>query len=297
MSRSKWIRLGLAVVVAVAIARLFFVVDETEYAVITRFGAPVHEIMTPGLYLKAPWDNTVRIDARLRAYDPGPAPANTRDKKVLQVDNYVCWRVAEPKRFIQTVQADETMAKQRLLDLVRSEMNAELGKLDLSNVIAIDPDELMLEEVTQNVTQRCAKAALANFGIEILDVGIKRLVFPEQNLESVYARMRAERQRMAKKYRAEGQEEAERIRAEADKERDRILSEAYRLAETTKGEGEAEATRTYAAAHSADPGFYKMVRTLQAYETMFGKDTTVVLSADSELLRLLTEGRAGVGSN
>ena len=293
MSRTQWIRLAVAVVVVVAAAKLICIVDETEYVVITRFGAPIRELKAPGLYAKAPWDAAVRIDARLRTYDPGPAPANTRDKKVLQVDSYICWRVSDPKRYIQTVRADETMAKQRLLDLVRSEMNAELGKQDLSNVISIEPDELKLEEITESVTTACAIGAAESLGVEILDVGIKRLVFPEQNLESVYARMRAERQRMAKKYRAEGQEEAEGIKAGADKERDRILSEAYRIAEQTKGQGEAEATRTYAAAHSVDPAFYKMVRTLQAYEKMFGKDTTVVLSADSELLKLMTQGRAG----
>jgi membrane protease subunit HflC len=218
----------------------------------------------------------------------------TQDKKMLQVDAYVCWRVADPTVYVRTMRADETMAKRRLLDAVRSELSAELGNVELSNVISTEAENLKLKDVTESVTAACADVARSDLGIEVRDVGVQRLVFPEQNLESVFARMRAERQRIARKYRAEGEQEAERIKAGADKEKERILAEAYRTAERTKGEGEAEAARTYAAAHSADPRFYKLVRTLQAYERMFGEDTTVVLSADSELLQLMTEGREGL---
>jgi len=213
---------------------------------------------------------------------------------MLQVDAYVCWRVAEPILYVKTMRADETMAKRRMLDAVRSTLSAELGNVELSNVISTETDSLKLGDVTDAVTSACADVARRDLGVEVRDVGIQRLVFPDQNLESVFARMRAERQRIAKQYRAEGEQEAEGIKADADKEKERILSEAYRTAERTKGEGEAEAARTYAAAYSADPRFYKLVRTLKAYETMFGKDTTVVLSSDSELLRLMTEGREGL---
>ena len=291
MSRSTWFRAGVAALVLAAVWRSLCVVDETQHVVITRFGAPVRAIEEPGIYVKAPWDSAKRLDNRLRTYDPGPAPVLTQDKKMLQIDTYVCWRVGDPVHYLKTVR-NTTKAKQRLHDAVRSEVNVEIGGVDLSNIISIDEEEIELGQVMERVTSKCAAAALAEYGIEIKDVGIKRLVFPEQNLESVFARMRAERQRIAKKYRAEGQQEAETIKAEADKERERILSEAYMTAERTKGEGEAEAAQTYATAHSADPRFYKMVRTLQAYEKMFGKDTTVVLSADSELLKLMTEGRS-----
>lgn len=292
MSKSSWARIAVVLLLIALIYRTCYTVDETQAVVITRFGRPVAEIREPGLYVKTPWDRIWRLDNRVQVYDPGPSPFLTQDKKMLQIDNYVCWRIADPQRYIQTV-ADATMAKRRIHDCVWSEVSAQLGKLELSNVISTTPGGVQLDSMLEGVTANCAETARRNFGIEIADVGMKRLVFPEQNLESVFSRMRAERQRIAKKYRAEGQQEAEKIKAEADKERDRIVSEAYMTAEKTKGEGEAEATRIYSAAHSADPAFYKMVRTLQAYEKMFDKDTTIVLSADSELLKLMTQGRAG----
>ena len=290
MSRASWLRMGIGALVLIALYRTFFVVDETQSVVVTRFGRVVREIERPGLQVKLPVDQAWRLDKRLQVYDPGPAQLLTQDKKMLQVDTYVCWRIMDPERYVRTV-ADTTMARRRIYDLVRSQVAAELGKVELAKVISTNEQELQLEPMLQTVTLACRSTARDTYGIDIADVGIKRLVFPEQNLESVFARMRAERQRIARKYRAEGEQEAARIKAEADKEKEQILSEAYRVAETTKGQGEAEAARLYAAAHSADPGFYRMTRTLQAYEKMFGKDTTVVLSGDSELLRLMTQGR------
>jgi membrane protease subunit HflC len=284
------VRTAIGVLALLGVYRTFYVVDETQSVVVTRFGRVVREVETPGLQVKWPFDAAWRLDRRLQVYDPGPAQLLTRDKKMLQVDAYVCWRIMDPERYVRTV-ADPTMARRRIYDLVRSQVAAELGTVDLANVISTNQQDLQLEPMLKRVTLACRTGARETYGIDIADVGIKRLVFPEQNLESVFARMRAERQRIAKQYRAEGEQEAARIKAEADKEKERILSEAYRVAETTKGEGEAEAARRYAAAHSADPQFYKMTRTLQAYGRMFGSDTTVVLSGDSELLRLMTQGR------
>jgi len=290
MSRSGWLKLTCAVLALIALYRTFYVVDETQSAVVTRFGRIVREVRTPGLRAKWPIDVAWRLDNRLRLFDPGPAQLLTRDKKMLQVEAYVCWRVMDPERYVRTV-ADSTMARRRIYDLVRSQIAAELGKVDLADLVSTEEEDLQLEAMLQGVTLACRASARDTYGIDIGDVGIKRLVFPEQNLESVFARMRAERQRIARQYRAEGEQEAARIKAQADKQKEEILSEAYRVAEATKGRGEAEAARLYAAAHSADPQFYKLTRTLQAYERMFGDDTTVVLSGDSELLRLMTHGR------
>ncbi len=290
MSRLGWWQTTVGVLALIGAYRTFYVVDETQSVVVTRFGRVVREIETPGLRLKWPFDVAQRLDKRLQVYDPGPAQLLTRDKKMLQVEPYVCWRIMDPERYVRTV-ADPTMARRRIYDLVRSQVAAELGKVDLANLISTNEQDLRLDPMLKTVTLACRAGARDTYGIDIADVGIKRLVFPEQNLESVFARMRAERQRIAKQYRAEGEQEAARIRAEADKQKEQILSEAYRVAETTKGQGEAEAARLYTAAHSADPRFYKMTRTLQAYEKMFGNDTTVVLSGDSELLRLMTHGR------
>jgi membrane protease subunit HflC len=290
MNRARWVRIVVGVLILVAVYRTFYVVDETQSAVVTRFGRVVAEIEQPGLRIKFPWDQARKLDNRLQVYDPGPAQLLTHDKKMLQVDSYVCWRIMDPEKYVRTV-VDTTMAQRRIYDLVRSQVAAELGKLELSNVISTNTQDLRLEPMLGGVTLACRATARDTYGIDIADVGIKRLVFPEQNLESVFARMRAERQRIARKYRAEGEQEAARIKAEADKQKEQILSEAYRASETTKGQGEAEAARLYAAAYSADPRFYKMTRTLQAYEKMFGKDTTIVLSGDSELMLLMTQGR------
>ena len=146
------------------------------------------------------------------------------------------------------------------------------------------------------LTAQAAELALSKYGIRVVDVRLRRLNLPDANKQSVFDRMRAERDRIARKYRAEGEEEARRVRAEADRTKDEILSAAYRDSERVKGEGEAAATRIYAAAHNADPEFYKFTRTLEAYDKLFEKNTTVVLSADSPLLRTLSAGpAAGAG--
>ncbi|MGH9666120.1 MAG: protease modulator HflC, partial [Bryobacteraceae bacterium] len=138
------------------------------------------------------------------------------------------------------------------------------------------------------------RAALAKYGIQVLDVRIKRLNLPEQNKQSVYARMRAERERIARQYRAEGEEQALSIRADADRQKEEILSVAYKQAEKTKGEGDAQATRTYSQAYSRNPRFYKLLRTLDSYKKIFDDKTTAILSSDSELLRVMMKGEAGV---
>jgi membrane protease subunit HflC len=148
----------------------------------------------------------------------------------------------------------------------------------------------------KKVLEAARPVAATQFGIEVVDVLLKRLTFPEQNKQSVFARMRAERQRIAKQYRAEGEEAAIRIRADADKQRDILLSEAYREAETLKGRGDAEATRIYGEAYSKDPQFYKLVRTLDSYRKILDDKTNIILSSDSELLKLLTQGRISGGA-
>jgi membrane protease subunit HflC len=147
----------------------------------------------------------------------------------------------------------------------------------------------MVDSIMGQVTRNCRSRALADYGIDVQYVKVKRIRLPEQNLESVFQRMRTDRQRIAKKYRSEGEEEAIKIRADADKEKRDILARAYRDAEMIRGEGEAEAAGIYASAFSRDPGFYKLTRTLQAYEKFLNSKTTVVLSTDSELLRLFKE--------
>jgi membrane protease subunit HflC len=162
-----------------------------------------------------------------------------------------------------------------------------LGQYPLHALISIDPDLMKVNEIMEGVALACRTTAESSFGIEVVDLRMKRLAFPEQNKQSVFDRMRAERERTAKKYRSEGEEEAIKIRAEADKERQEILAAAYMEAEKVRGEGDAEAMRIYGDAYNTDPGFYEFVRTLESYRKFLDERTTIVLSSDSDLLKLL----------
>ncbi len=284
---------GAVVVLALAFDSMLFQVDETECAIVTHFGRPVRVVSKAGINWKLPGpiQSVLRLDKRFQLYDPRPSEYLTADKKNLVVDTYVCWRVVDPSRFYETVR-DRLGAEVRLSDLVSSEMGAALGRYALSDLISVEDQGTKTAEIIELVTSNCRDAAGQELGIEIADVKLKRLNFPEQNKQSVFDRMRAERARIAKKYRAEGQEEAVKIRAEADTEKAKILSEAYREAEKTKGGADAEAIRIYAAAHGKDPEFYRFLRTLESYRGFLNDKTTVVLSSDSELLKLLTSGRS-----
>jgi len=281
---------ALALVALTLLYRTVFTVDETRFAVVTQFGKPVRTIMAAGLKLKWPWQSRLSFEKRLMVYNPRPSEFLTRDKKNIVVDSYVAWRIADPNRFIQTVN-DLTGAEMRLHDTVWAAAAAALGNTDLSALVSIRPEETPVQDVMRQVTEQSRARALGQYGVEIVDVRMKRVNLPAQNRESVFARMRAERERIAKQYRAEGEAEALKIRAEADKEKARIISEAYREAEKIRGDGDAQSTRIYADAYSRDPKFYKLVRTLEAYKKVIDPNTTAILSSDSELLKLLTQGK------
>ncbi len=295
-AKKRWVAVIVGIAAFVLFARCFFVVDETEWAVVVRFGRLVGIVSKAGLHLRLPIDSVRKFDRRLQIYDPPASEFLTGDKKNLLIDAFVVWRIDDPLRFWQGV-GDALGAEMRLHDLVWSQLAAALGNYELSHLVAVRRGELgngeatRLTELTETVLRQCRDFARRFYGIEIVDVRIKRLNFPEQNKEAVFARMRAERERIAKRYLAEGEEIATRIKAEADRERERILAEAYREAERIRGEGDALAARIYGQAFSRDPQFYKMLRTLDAYKKALDEKTTIVLSADSEFLRLLTQGR------
>jgi len=281
---------ALALVALTLLYRTAFTIDETQFAIVTQFGKPVRTITTAGLKLKWPWQSLLSFEKRLMVYNPRPSEFLTRDKKNIVVDNYVAWRVADPNRFLQTVN-DLTGAEMRLHDTVWAAAAAALGNTDMSALVSVRPEDVKVQDVMRQVTELSRARAMEQYGIEIVDVRMKRLNLPAQNRESVFARMRAERERIAKQYRAEGEAEALKIRAEADKEKARIISEAYREAEKIRGDGDAQSTRIYAEAYSRDPKFYKLVRTLEAYKKVIDPNTTAILSSDSELLKLLTQGK------
>ncbi|MBN8578990.1 MAG: protease modulator HflC [Acidobacteria bacterium] len=267
----------------------FYAVRETEFVLVTQFGKPMYTVTSAGLHAKWFFQNATFFDQRLRVYNPRPSEFLTRDKKNLVIESYVAWRIENPQRFVETV-GDPVAAEMRLHDIVWSGLSAALGTHDLEAIISPSAEAVKAGAMLDALASTTGRSALAEYGIRVVDVRIKRLNLPEQNKQSVYARMRAERERIARQYRAEGEEQALSIRADADRQRDEIVSAAYKEAEKTKGEGDAEATRVYSAAYSKNPRFYKLLRTLESYKKIFDDKTTAILSSDSELLKILMRG-------
>jgi membrane protease subunit HflC len=242
---------------------------------------PVKVVKDPGLHFKWPWpfQSITKFEKRLLQYDAQPREIITKDKKTLILDNYARWRIGDPIKFLQTVK-NESGAQTRIDDIVYSELRVETASHDQSDVIAEQRESIM-----KKVTVKCNEKA-KEYGIEIVDVRIKRADLPKENEQSVFQRMVAERERQAKKYRSEGESEATRIRAEADKESRIIISESYKQAQIIKGEGDAGAIKIYGEAYNKDPDFYSFLRTLETYDKSLGGKTTGVFSTDSEIFRL-----------
>ena len=271
----------------------FYCVRETEFALVTQFGRPVRTVLEAGLHVKWPFQYLLRFDRRLRIYNPRPSEFLTRDKKNLVIENYVAWRIEDPNRFVQSV-GDASAAEMRLHDIIWSGLSASLGTRDLDSLVSASAEKVQATSMLDQLTANADRAALAQYGIRVVDVRVRRLNLPEQNKQSVFARMRAERERIAMQYRAEGEEQALIIRANADRGKEEILSAAYKDSEKIRGEGDAEATRIYGQAYSRNPRFYKLLRTLESYKKVLDDKTTIILNSDSELLKILSKGEAGV---
>ena len=281
MKRISIVFFGLAVFIVFS---TMIVVDETEQIVILQFGKPVRTIKDPGLNFKlpAPIQISSSFEKRLLEYDVPPEEILSRDKKSLIIDNYVRWRITDPLLFLQTVRAVPT-AKTRLDDIVYSELRQELGTHDMVEIIT-ETRELIMDKVTIASNEETSK-----YGIEVIDVRIRRVDLPRENEASIYARMEAERKRQANKFRSEGEEEAQKIRAATDRDKTVIMAEAYKKAQIIRGEGEAEALDIYASSFSKDTEFYEFLRTLETYEKVIDKKTTLVLPGDSKLFKMLTQ--------
>ena len=292
--KPKWIVLLVAAVAALAYRSVMFV-DETEFVIVTQFGRPVRTLKQAGLHGKAPYQSAIRIDRRLQIYDPKPSEFSSNKKEPVNLDVFLCWRVADPQKFLEAVN-DAAGAEARMHDIVWSELAATVGQHALEAFVSTDPNLHQLQSImhggagADGVAQRCAQNAKAAYGIEIVDVRIKRVGVPSQVRDSVFQRMRTERASIAKGYRAEGEERALQIRAEADKHTTVTMAQAASEAAKIRGKAEAEAIRIYADAHKKDPQFYELIRTLEAYKKFLDEKTTVLLSADSELLKYLTGG-------
>jgi membrane protease subunit HflC len=283
---------ALAVVFLAALGSALVVVDETEHAVVTQFGRPVAVHSAAGLHAKlpAPLQRVTRIERRILFSEQPATELLTADKKNVVVSTYVAWRVADPLRYLTSLRTREA-AEARLAALVQSELGGTLGKLPFSDVVPASEEGGGLAQVEERVQRACHDAALRDFGIEVVSLGVTRLGYPAQNLQSVFARMRAERERIARGFRSEGKAAAQKIRAEADRERAVVLADAEAAAQRARGEGEAEAARIYAEAYRGHDSFYTFLRTLESYEKVLQDNTTLVLPADSPFLELLVSKR------
>jgi len=274
----------IAIIIILIIVNFsFFVVDETRQAIVLQFGKPIKAIQEAGLHYKIPFiQNVVFFEDRLLIYDAAPTEIITKDKKTLIVDNYARWRIIDPLLFLQTVR-DINGAQTRLDDIIYSELRIDLGLFNMNEIIS-EKRSAIMERVTQKSNEKSN-----TYGIEIVDVRIKRVDLPAENEKYIYDRMKAERERIAKQYRAEGQEESAKIIAETEREKTIILAEAYKNAQILRGEGDAEAIKIYAESFNQDPEFYSFFRTLEAYKNTLNEKTTMVLSADSEFLKYLSK--------
>jgi len=289
----KSLRLPLAIgVIAFVIWRSFVAVDETEFAIVTQFGKHVATLRDAGLHPIWPFQSVTRFDRRMQLYDPRPSEFLTSDPKNILLDVYVCWRIDDPLVFLQRA-TDRAGAEARLHDIVWAELAAEIGRSPLSDLVSDQPGEMKARTLLERIAEACRAQAGEALGLEIVDIRLKRINLPEQNKQSVFDRMRAERDRIARLYRAEGEEEALRIRADADRQKSGLLADANRDAEKRRGEAARQAIEIYASAHGKDPEFYQFLRSLEAYRNILTENTTMVLSADSEFFRYLADPAGG----
>ncbi len=281
MKKSTPLLIALLVLLLIVVSQCFFTVHQTQKAIVLQLGKPVGDPRGPGLHGKLPFvQNVIFFDSRILEYDSDPAEILTADKKNLVVDNYSKWRIKEPLKFYRTVRTIPS-AQARLDDIIYSQLRVSLGRHTLTEIVSAKRPKIM-ENVTRNASE-----TINAYGIEVVDVRIKRTDLPPENERAIYGRMRAERERQAKQYRSEGQEEAAKIRSAADKDKEVILAEADRKAEGTRGEGDAQATAIYAQALEQSPDFYAFKRSLDAYKNSFKDNTRMILTPDNPFLEYL----------
>ena len=281
---------GIGFVIAILaliilLANSLYIVTDKQTAILLRFGEIIDPKIESGLHFKVPILNTVRkFDSRVLTLDAIPQPYFTEEKKRLIVDAFVKWRISDNEQFYITSSGGQLSALRTLLtQRVDEGLRNQFGKRTVQDVISGERDELM-----RVLTADLNKVANSELGVEVIDVRVKKIELPSEVNDSVYNRMRTERERLAQELRAEGNEIAEEIRANADKERTVILADAYKTAEIIKGEGDAEATSTYAKAFNKNPECYEFTRSLSAYQSTFeNKSDVLLIDPESDFFKYL----------
>jgi modulator of FtsH protease HflC len=303
-------QLVIALVALVLLGGATYTVNESEQVIITQFGNPVGDPVTePGLHFKLPFiQKTNYFEKRFLEWDGSPNQVPTKDKRFIWVDTYARWRIVDPLLFFQRLR-DERGAQSRLDDILDGETRNAVARYDLIELVRSsnrDPDDVVVEseeergilnviekgreQISREILERAATRT-ADLGIQLLDLRIKRINYVDEVQKDVFARMIAERRRIAELFRSEGQGEAARIQGERERDLQRIQSEAFRTAEEVRGKADAEATAVYAAAYGRDADFYAFTRSLETYEKVMDANTMFILGTDSEFLRFLERPR------
>ena len=310
MSRATTIQVVVAIALLVVLGQTAYTVSETEQVILTQFGDPVGDpVVTPGLHFKVPFVQRTNVfDKRFLEWDGSPNQVPTRDKRFIWVDTYARWRITDPLLFFQRLR-DERGAQSRLDDILDGETRNAVARHDLIELVRStnrNPEDVPIEseeeavilETIEKGRQRITREILetaagrtADLGIELLDLRLKRINYVEEVQQDVFARMIAERQRIAEQFRSEGQGESARIHGERERELAQIQSEAYRQAEELRGQADAEASRIYADAYNRDADFYAFTKSLETYEQTMDASTLFILGTDNELLRFLDGSR------
>jgi len=286
--KAKFLLLIIVIIAAGLAYYSLFTVNEKEFVVITRFGKPVRTLGKAGLYLKRPGflETVNRIEKRANVFKTQPIQLLLGDKSPLIITCYVCWEIADPLTFLQSLTSSD-IVDQKIGDMVNSLLGSTLGDYTIENIINVKPELVKLEEIETRILSESEQKAIEKYGIGIIDVGIRRLAYPQIVTQSVYNRMRAERDKEAKKYLAEGKEEATKIEAQTDKEVAQIIAEANKESEILKGQGDKEAMSIYAEAYNQDPGFFEFTKSLEACREVLKDKSTLILSTESEIFKYL----------
>ena len=283
MKQNSFIIAG--VIAIIILSSSMFTVHMTQSAIVLELSKPKETIVEPGLYFKIPFFQRVRyFSNQLLDNDSSPAEVITKDKKNLLLDNFTMFRIIDPLKFLETVRGEQG-ARARLDDIVYSELRVEIGQHNLIDIVTKTRDAIMAKVTTE------ANKKAAEYGLEVEEVRIKRTDLPPEIANSIFNRMRTERERIAMEYRSEGKEEATKIRAETDKEKTILVAEAYKQEQTIRGEGDGMSTKIYADAFNKDPKFYSFMRSMEAYKQSLKTDTTLLMSEDSDFLGFLNKSK------
>jgi len=290
MRRNHAIGIGAAAVVfLIVLFSSLFTVHQTQQALVLQVGEPRAVVTEPGLHMKLPWpfQNVLYLDKRVLYLDLPAEEVIAQDKKRLVVDAFARWRITDPLRFYQSL-TDEDLAQVRLQPILGSNVRRILGSQTFAAVLSGERAKLMID-IRDGVN-----AQTKNFGIEVVDVRIRRADLPAENSEAIYRRMQQERARQASEYRAQGEQISQEIRSKADRDATVIVAEATRQAEITRGQGDGEKNRIFAEAFGQDPDFFAFYRSMSSYTaSLKGDNTTVILSPDSDFFRYFSQGAQG----